>query len=114
MKRVFFCVLIGVTSLSLCVENSEKQFSMDELVENADFSNEPPVARDLPWYITIIEKPASRLLFAMCDAWDWLHTKSIKVLRKILFFKVWQQRESVVRNDHASQTLERVATHEHA
>ncbi len=100
--------------MSLCVENADKQFSMDELVENANFSDDPPVARELPWYITVIEKPASRLLFVMCDVWDWLRTKSAKVLRKILVFKVWQQNKLTVRDDRVSQALERVATNEHA
>lgn len=58
----------------------QKEFDIDELIENADVPDQMPVARDLPWYLDAIQKPATRMLLFVCSVWDWFKTKKDNVL----------------------------------
>lgn len=58
----------------------QKEFDIDELIENADVPDQMPVSRDLPWYLDAIQKPATRMLLLVCSVWDWFKTKTDRVL----------------------------------
>jgi hypothetical protein len=66
----------------------QKEFSIDELVENADVPEQMPTSRELPWYIDVIQKPATHVLLYACTAWDWIKQKTHHVI--IIF---WHKQE---------------------
>jgi len=85
--RNYFCWLFGIFILSSVTcwaqDDSVQPFSLDDLIENAEVSAEPPASRELPWYITAIQKPASRVVFTLCNAWDWVRTKSTRAINSL-------------------------------
>jgi len=85
MKKIFFLILLTTffTGFYAAQDNNDpvnssqqKEFSIDELVENANVPEQMPTSRELPWYIDAIQKPATRVLLYACTAWDWIKQKT--------------------------------------
>jgi len=75
-----------------CSASKEKQFDMNQLLEDApEFSQNMPADRELPWIVRVIQKPASKILFFVCDLWDRVHAKTTNLARSVWGF-VWRKR----------------------
>ena len=76
----------------MCSGPEEKQFDITQLVEDApEFSPEVPADREIPWVVRVIQQPASRVLFFLCDMWDRVHAKTTQLARSVWGF-VWRKR----------------------
>ena len=71
-----FLLSSAAISVTYSQEDTQREFNIDELIENADVPDQMPVARDLPWYIDTIQKPATHILLFVCSVWDWFKTKT--------------------------------------
>jgi hypothetical protein len=91
MRECLFFLLLAATSVGCYAKAPEqKAFDINQLIEDApEFSQEMPVDREMPWYIRVIETPASYMLFVACDLWDRFSTKSVQLARSA-WFLVWR------------------------
>lgn len=85
------CLMTSITCYAQ--EESNQPFSLDDLIDHAEITDEPPASRTLPWYIATVEKPASRIVFALCNAWDWIKNKGRNAIHR-----VWPPQEKISKN----------------
>lgn len=61
--------------------NLDQPFDTIDGILSADLiPTERPVDRELPWYLSAVQRPATSLLVHCCNMWDWVRTRARRFL----------------------------------